>query len=663
MAPTATKILVTTIPDRCRVCYTCVRECPAKAIRIINGQAEVMHERCIGCGNCVKVCSQNAKSYLNLENEVLELLRNERKTAALLAPSFPAEFADHFSPGILIGMIRALGFDYVCEVAFGADLVANEFNKIISDESHAPVISSDCPAVVYFVRHYHPELVPYLARVASPMMATSRVVKKRYGESVRTVFIGPCISKKAESAEVDQVITFQELRHLFLTCSISPDQVKESDFDPPLASRGMIFPVKRGLLQTLNIPEDLFDGNVLVAEGRVNFPAAIAEFEKGVIDDQHLQLLCCDGCLMGPGMSPNGKHYARRAMIGDYVRSRIHQRDHEVWVREMEEFSGLDLTRQFDPMDRRLELPSPETISKVLASMGKYTPQDHLNCGACGYDSCENHAIAIAQGLAEEDMCLPFTIEKMHSSIQELNLSNEKLAKVQQALRHSEKLAHMGQLSAGIAHELNNPLGVVIMYANILLDDCQDEQMEQDLKLIAAQADRCKKIVGNLLNFARKNQVRLQEVELPELAQSSLAGVVIPPGIKAVIENRMSNLTARLDEEQMTQVLGNLIKNAVEAMPLGGNLQIRLEEEGNDVVVSVKDTGTGIHPDDMDKIFTPFFTTKEIGKGTGLGLATSYGIVKMHKGRIEVDSNDDPATGPTGTCVRIIIPRNNSNTL
>ncbi|MFA7408690.1 MAG: ATP-binding protein, partial [Bacteroidales bacterium] len=124
-------------------------------------------------------------------------------------------------------------------------------------------------------------------------------------------------------------------------------------------------------------------------------------------------------------------------------------------------------------------------------------------------------------------------------------------------------------------------------------------------------------------------------------------------------DNKMLNKTARLDEEQMTQVLSNLIKNAVEAMPNGGSLLIRLEEIDQDILITVRDTGIGISPNDMDKIFTPFFTTKEIGKGTGLGLATTYGIIKMHKGRIEVDSNNDPTKGPTGTNVRIILPRNN----
>ncbi len=651
------KALVSTIPDRCRVCYTCVRECPAKAIRIENGQAEVIHERCIGCGNCIKVCSQGAKAYLNLEDEVLELLEGDQPVAALLAPSFPAEFSEFEDYRILVGMIRALGFNKVCEVAFGADLVAREYSEIIHDDTHPAVISSDCPAIVFYIRHYHPELVDKLAPIASPMVAMTRVIKKKYGPSMKTVFIGPCVSKKAESEEVDLALTFLELRSLFLKKRIGQHQVAPSDFDPPLARRGTIFPVKRGMLQTLNIPEDLFEGNIVVAEGRVNFVSAITEFERGVIADQHLELLCCEGCIMGPGMSQGGKRYSGRALIGQYARQRLHDHSPETWKEEMSQLEGVDLSQHFTAADRRLPVPSQETIRMVLDSIGKLDLKDHLNCGACGYDSCDNHAIAIAQGLAEPDMCLPFTIDKMHQSIQELNLSNEKLASVQQALKHSEKLAHMGQLSAGIAHELNNPLGVVMLYANLLLDDCESGQTRDDLKLIVSQADRCRKIVGNLLNFARKNQVNLENIDLVDLARDSIASVIVPPGISITVNNFLEQSTASIDREQMVQVLSNLLKNSVEAMPEGGDIFIILDQYLDMVSITVKDTGTGISADNRDKLFTPFFTTKEIGKGTGLGLATVYGIIKMHKGKIEVESNDDPKQGETGTQFRILLPR------
>jgi signal transduction histidine kinase len=136
-----------------------------------------------------------------------------------------------------------------------------------------------------------------------------------------------------------------------------------------------------------------------------------------------------------------------------------------------------------------------------------------------------------------------------------------------------------------------------------------------------------------------------------------VAGVVFPDNVKAVIVDRTTNPDAAIDSEQMTQVLTNLFKNAIDAMPEGGTLEIYLEDTVSDVIFNVSDTGTGIKEEDKGKIFEPFYTTKGLGKGTGLGLATSYGIVKMHKGQITVETNADPAKGPTGTKFRIILPR------
>jgi signal transduction histidine kinase len=303
-------------------------------------------------------------------------------------------------------------------------------------------------------------------------------------------------------------------------------------------------------------------------------------------------------------------------------------------------------------------MPDREQIEQVLLRMGKQVPADYLNCGACGYDTCEEHAIAILEGLAETEMCLPYTIEKLHKSIEELNLSNEKLATTQQALKQSEKLATMGQLSAGIAHELNNPLGVITMYSNILIDESRsNDPIRKDLELIAEQADRCKNIVGGLLNFARKNQVKLELTDMSGFIQRSIVSIIRNDSVKVIFEAACEETDAMIDQDQMMQVLTNLEKNAVEAMPGGGVLRIRLNGDADQVEITVSDTGTGISKDNMDRIFTPFFTTKQPGKGTGLGLPLIYGIVKMHRGQIHVDSNADAAKGPTGTTFTIRIPR------
>jgi iron only hydrogenase large subunit-like protein/nitrogen-specific signal transduction histidine kinase len=651
--------LVFTIKDRCRVCYTCLRECPVKAIKIINGQAEVINDRCIGCGNCVKVCSQGAKVSLRSVDEVFELLRSGSKIAACIAPSFPAEFSEIPVYHILVGMIRKLGFDYVTEVGFGADIVAREYEKHIKSEDYTGDISSDCPAVTYFIRHYHPELVSLLAPVVSPMVTMTRIMHQKYGDDLKVVFIGPCFAKKAESTEVDEVITFLELREMFLKMKISKEDTEPSDFDPPHSGKGAIFPVSRGMFMTTNSQEDIPQELAVVAEGRVNFKEAVREYEEGFIRDKHLELLCCEGCIMGPGMSSGGKKYARSAAVGAYVRKKLLSLDTVQWKKDMDEFESMDLSIKFEPEDRRFEMPSGDQIVKVLETMGKFTEQDHLNCGACGYDTCVEHAIAIVKGLAETEMCLPYSIEKLHDSISNLNISNDKLATAKAALRQSEKLAHMGQLSAGIAHELNNPLGVITMYSNILMDEAPEgDAVREDLKLIVEQAERCKKIVSGLLNFARKNQVNLVETDVVNFARHSINSLLQPENINTLFDAEIEDPIAKLDIDQMMQVLTNLEKNAVEAMPNGGELRIGVEGNEDEVIFIIADSGIGISKENMDKIFTPFFTTKEMGKGTGLGLPLIYGIVKMHKGKINVNSNADKSKGPTGTTFKITIPRN-----
>jgi len=253
-----------------------------------------------------------------------------------------------------------------------------------------------------------------------------------------------------------------------------------------------------------------------------------------------------------------------------------------------------------------------------------------------------------------------FTSEKLYRYFSALQVSNKKLANAELALKHSEKLANMGQISAGIAHELNNPLGVITMYSNIVLDELDDnDPKKQDLQLIVDQSIRCKNIVSKLLNFARKSKIKVEEVNICEFIQKTLNSVVIPTNINTDVKCQIKDKNVMIDTEQMTQALTNLEKNAVEAMPNGGMLSILVEEENGHVIIYIEDEGIGIPEENIEKLFTPFFTTKEIGKGTGLGLPLVYGIIKMHSGKIAVNSNNDPAKGKTGTTFMIKLPRIN----
>jgi signal transduction histidine kinase/Fe-S-cluster-containing hydrogenase component 2 len=647
--------LVTTVQERCRMCYTCVRECPAKAIRIAHGQAEVVAQRCIGCGNCVRVCSQKAKLVLDTTPEVRGLLAAPAPVAACLAPSFPAEFTDT-DWRTLVGMVRALGFRYVNEVGFGADLVARRYRKLVEEGDRSRrYIATSCPALVAYVERYLSDLVPNLAPIVSPMVATARALHRLHGPDLRIVFIGPCIAKKGESlspntpGEVDAALTFLELRRMCEESGITPASVVPGDFDPPHAADGGLFAISRGLLQAASIGEDLVAGDVVAAEGRTSFVEAVREFQTGDLDARLLEVLCCNGCIAGAGMSSDVPLFRRRRLVSAYVRQRLANRAET--DRALDAFDDLDLRRTYTADNQRLDAPQEDDLRQILARMGKRAPADELNCGACGYDTCREHAVAVFKGLAESEMCLPYTIDQLKRTI-------EQLGDTQEALMQSERLASMGQLAAGIAHEVNNPLGIVLMYAHLLLEEMgADNPLAADARRIAEQADRCKNIVSGLLHFARQNRVLRQPSDLRDIVEQCRRALVTPNGIELRVEHALADPVAEVDADQLVQVLTNLVSNAYAAMPDGGRLTIATSDTPDRVFLRVTDTGTGIPPEIRGKIFEPFFTTKHIGKGTGLGLAVTYGIVKMHRGDIRVTSNHDPTRGPTGTTFELELPR------
>jgi nitrogen-specific signal transduction histidine kinase/iron only hydrogenase large subunit-like protein len=642
-----------------------VRECPVKAIRVTEGQAKVIGDRCIACGNCVRICSQHAKLLRNTVDEVQTLLQAGNRVAACLAPSFPAEFAD-IPYTQLVGMIRALGFHWVVEVSFGADLVAREYSRFFAEGNLGRYISTTCPAIVGYVERYHPDLVSSLAPIVSPMVATARALRRLHGDDLKIVFIGPCIAKKVEArdnelaGEVDGVLMFPELRQMCLEGGIFPDGISASDFDPPHGGVGAVFPIGRGILQAANLHEDIMTGEIVATQGRRHMIEAVEEFASGDLRANLLEMLCCEGCITGPGITSDLSSFHRRRHVRNYACHRVKQLDQTQWAKYMEQFDDLNLRREFHANDQRIATPAKSEVEPIMDRMGKFTASDELNCGACGYDTCMEHAVAIYKNLAECEMCLPNTIDQLRKALKEVEASHSQLATAQEALVQSEKLASMGQLAAGIAHEVNNPLGVVLMYSHLLLEECKaEDKRREDLVMITEQADRCKKIVAGLLHFARQNKVNRSPEDICKLIDHAMRTIHVPDSVTLRIEHNMGdNPIVEIDGDQIIQVLTNLISNAVAAMPNGGELTIRTRGDEHRVRIAVQDTGCGISPDNLKKVFDPFFTTKQMGKGTGLGLAVTYGIIKMHSGDIRVESQADPSRGPTGTTFTVTLPRN-----
>ncbi len=644
--------VVRTIQDKCRRCYTCVRYCPARAIKVEDGQAKVIEERCLGCGNCYKVCAQSAKEIRSSLAEVRELLAGPAPVLAALAPSFPAAFPE-LGTGQVAAALRALGFAEALEVAFGAELVGREYARYAREHPDRLIITSPCPALVAYIEKYVPSLVENLAPIVSPAIALGRVIRQRYRPGARVVFIGPCIAKKAEildpnvAGAVDAALTFDELSRMWAEAGVEPAALGAEPFDGPSPAVGRIFPVSGGLLKTAALNGDVLENQILVTEGRENVLEVLQALQSAdtPLEVRFLDILFCEGCIAGPVMSGVGSIFARKEAVARYVRRTSSPEGQAASEEALRRFGDIDLRRSFSDRSIVLPVPSEGEIREVLRQTNKLAKEDELNCGACGYATCRDKAVAVYQGLAEAQMCLPYLIDQLEENVAKLRLFQRELQETQDQLIQSEKLASMGQLAAGVAHEINNPLGTVLLYADLMHRDLPEgDPRRQDLRLILDEARRCKGIVQALLNFARQNKVLAQVTDINRLCRETAAEVEKLPlfaGVQIALELDPALPEVHADPAQVRQVFLNLFNNAAEAMPGGGTITVstrRVAAGGEGVEISIADTGCGIPDENLPKLFTPFFTTKPIGKGTGLGLAISYGIVKMHRGSIDVQS-------------------------
>jgi len=472
------KPLVEIIKDKCNLNYSCVRVCPVNAIevKVNRDYARVIPERCIGCGSCVSVCPEGAIIYRDSKSEAKEILNSKEKKVAIVAPSISGEFHDITDYRKFVQMIKQLGFDYVNEVSFGADIIALKYAELFKNFKGKYYISTACPVVVSHIEKFQPELLDNLAPLVSPMVATAKIVRKLYGENIKAIYIGPCINSKEEAnlftddGKIDSVLTFQELRELFKEFKIKESKLEFSEFDSPIGNKGSLFPIANGLLQAAGISEDLLKGKVITAEGKMNMLNATKQFHKDIETiKKHFNLYYCEGCLMGPGTTKGGEKYIRHTRVTEYVHKRLKKFDKQKWQKEIDKFWDLDYSRTFKNDNQRIETPPEEKINEILKAIGKENKNPDLGCNACGYSTCRDFAIAVAKGLAKVDMCLTFSLSNRHDYIKALRSTNEKLAQTQNALQESEKIAQKEKEAATEASDTIGrmlqklPSGVVIL--------------------------------------------------------------------------------------------------------------------------------------------------------------------------------------------------------
>ncbi|MCE5200447.1 4Fe-4S dicluster domain-containing protein, partial [bacterium] len=402
-----TSQVVYTNKAHCRDCYRCLRVCPVKAIRMENGQAYVVPERCISCGTCIRECPQGAKQFRNDIDRAVRLIASGATVAASIAPSFVAIFSEPERKR-LASALRKLGFAYVGETAIGAYHVAAETAKIVNSQPDRSHLCTACPAVVSYVERYEPDKVDLLVPVVSPMLAHAKHIKDKLGRGTKVVFIGPCIAKKAEASRsenagmVDCVLTFTELVEWLEREGINLQMCEESHFDEVPEGDARFFPVVGGSMRTASLHTDLLAAGAVSVSGFNEVKEALMGSGSDGAPTIVEPLFCSQGCVNGPAAPGKGSLYERRREVLDYASA-------NKGIDPEPESAPADLKTRFRPTEAQDTSDiSEEMIREVLEKTGKSAPENQLNCGACGYASCRDKAIAVIQGMAELEMCIPY---------------------------------------------------------------------------------------------------------------------------------------------------------------------------------------------------------------------------------------------------------------
>ncbi len=457
--------LISIQSDKCTNCYGCVRICPVKAIEAKEDKPspKIVNKRCIGCGDCIDVCRPKAISYRNSINEAKKVLGSKGKKVAIVSPSISAEFDDITDYRKFVAMIKSLGIDYVNEVSFGVDVLAYKYLVFYGNFKGRYYISSCDPVVVTYVEKYHPNLVKNLAPFVSPMIAMAKVVRKKYGEAIKVLYVGPDIASKdvAENAagdsKVDVVLTFPELRKLFKEMNIDENVVEFAEFDTPIGYKGSLYPMTNGFLQAADIDENLLTSDVASVEGKKQMIESIGEF-AGNAKIIHRNLHVTYGnSLAGAGISKKGSRLLKEHLVIKYANKRLANFFRAGWYDELNKYLGMDYSREFVADDQRIPEPSQEKINKALKIVGK-NKDNQNDCGQCGYNSCHDFAVDLAKGIVVPDMCTAFALQSSKHFSKTLKDLNEKLAVTRQALKETEEKVITEHDTAQQASELTDAM-------------------------------------------------------------------------------------------------------------------------------------------------------------------------------------------------------------
>ena len=419
--------------EKCVNCQRCIAVCPVKMCNNGSGDYVAFDEKlCIGCGSCIEACTHGARKGIDDSELFFDSLKKGEKIVAIVAPAAIVSFRGKDLE--LNGFLKSLGVEAVFDVSFGAELTTKSYVEYIKNKNPDCVISQPCPALVSFIETYRPELIKYLAPADSPMLHCAKMIKEFYTKysGYKIAAISPCYAKRREFDETgicDYNVTMRSIQKYMEEKNLKLDSFPKVEYENPAAERGVLYSTPGGLMRTAERFVPSISEKTRKIEGNPKVFHYLAKFSEANKNKKPCFTLidclnCENGCNEGAGTTNKGMHLDE---MESFVENRMHdrrsyweQKGHskksalkklnkaidEFWKPGLYDRTYVDRSAYFH---QKIKEPSQEEIQKIYRDMYKKTKADILNCGACGYEDCEQMAVAIYNGLNRPENCTHYT--------------------------------------------------------------------------------------------------------------------------------------------------------------------------------------------------------------------------------------------------------------